>query len=376
MTQPYEIMAYYFPNYHQDRRNAAWHGTGWTEWELVQRATPRFPGHQQPNVPAWGYEDEALPGVAEHKIAFAADHGLRGFIFDWYWYADGPFLQRALEEGFLGASNNARLRFSLMWANHDWVNIHPFKRSMTSTVLARGAVFPMGFQEATNYVIARYFTHPSYWRVDGRPYFSIYDLVSLLDGLGGLDEARRALDGFRARTRAAGFPDVHLNAVVWNLGILPGEKAPRDHNDLLERLGFDSVTSYIWIHHTPLETFPTVPYRPYAERAMEDWTRFTALYRLPYYPNVTMGWDPSPRTVQSDVYDNLGYPFTPILEGNTPQEFERVLREARRFLDQGRTSPPILTVNAWNEWTEGSYLEPDTRHGTAYLEAIKRVFRG
>ena len=32
------------------------------------------------------------------------------------------------------------------------------------------------------------------------------------------------------------------------------------------------------------------------------------------------------------------------------------------------------TINSWNEWTEGSYLEPDTVHGMGYLEAVKRVF--
>jgi hypothetical protein len=87
-----------------------------------------------------------------------------------------------------------------------------------------------------------------------------------------------------------------------------------------------------------------------------------------------MGWDSSPRTVQSDIFDNVGYPFTPILSGNTPEAFRRSLLEARAFLDKGRTNPKILTVNAWNEWTEGSYLEPDTLHGMGYLEAIRDVF--
>jgi hypothetical protein len=55
------VVSYYFPNYHEDRRNAAYHGQGWTEWELVKQAQPRFANHHQPNVPAWGYTDEANP---------------------------------------------------------------------------------------------------------------------------------------------------------------------------------------------------------------------------------------------------------------------------------------------------------------------------
>lgn len=54
----YQVAVYYFPNYHADRRNEEWHGKGWTEWELVKAAKPRFDGHQQPKVPLWGYEDE------------------------------------------------------------------------------------------------------------------------------------------------------------------------------------------------------------------------------------------------------------------------------------------------------------------------------
>ena len=112
----YNIGAYYFPNYHVDPRNEAVHGPGWTEWQLVKHAAPRFPGHVQPKVPLWGHDDEADPKQMEQRIAAAADHGIDHFIFDWYYYDDGPFLQRALDEGFLHAANNDRLGFALMWA--------------------------------------------------------------------------------------------------------------------------------------------------------------------------------------------------------------------------------------------------------------------
>ena len=104
MPQDYTIACYYFPNYHVDPRNEAAHGPDWTEWELVKRAEPRFPGHRQPRVPAWGYEDESDPTVMARKIAAAADHGIDVFLFDWYHYDDGPFLERGLDKGFLGAS--------------------------------------------------------------------------------------------------------------------------------------------------------------------------------------------------------------------------------------------------------------------------------
>jgi hypothetical protein len=373
-----QVAAYYFPNYHVDPRNERDHGAGWTEWELVKRAEPRFPGHVQPKVPAWGYEDESDPHVMARKIAAAADHGIDAFLFDWYWYDDGPFLERGLEKGFLHAANVERLRFAIHWANHTWINIHPAKLSSSpfgdAPVLYPGPVTRETFDTVTDYCIERYFRHPSYWLIDGNPLFSVYELASLIEGLGGPEATRDALRSFRARTKAAGFPDLELNAVVWSIPVLPGETTLHDPAAVLEYLGFDSVGSYVWVHHVPLDEFPETPYEGVAEQAAAHWERSAHAYGLPFYPNVTMGWDSSPRTVQSDAFSNAGYPFTPTLSGNTPAAFERALRQARAFLERQPAGRRILSLNAWNEWTEGSYLEPDTVNGMAYLEAIRRVF--
>lgn len=166
------VGAYYFPNYHVDARNEIVHGPGWSEWNLVQAARPRFAGHRQPRVPLWGYTDEADPREMERKIGAAADHGVDFWIFDWYWYDDGPFLQRALDEGYLAARNNDRVQFCCMWANHDWKNIHPAKLRDPHSVLYPGKITPETFVAATNRVIERYFSHPSHFRIDGKPYFS------------------------------------------------------------------------------------------------------------------------------------------------------------------------------------------------------------
>ncbi|MNI20737.1 hypothetical protein D3C73_742300 [compost metagenome] len=372
----YQVAVYYFPNYHADPRNEAWHGKDWTEWELAKQAKPRFPGHIQPKVPLWGYGDEANPTVMAQKIDAAADHSITGFIFDWYWYEDGPYLQRALEEGFMKAPNNDRLKFSLMWANHDWVDIHPAQRSRPYNRLAQGIVSRKAFIDATDYMIRYYFGHPSYWRVNGGLYFSVYELMSLIKGLGSIEETRAALDDFRGRVRSAGLGELHLNAVIWGQQILPGEEKITNVNALLGKLGFDSITSYVWVHHHEMPAFPFTNYAEYRETCIADFEEFTKEYELPYFPNVTMGWDASPRTIQSDAYDLIGYPFTPILKDNTPAEFEKSLIAMKSFLDKGLTVPKIFTINAWNEWTEGSYLEPDMVNGMGYLEAIRQVFGG
>lgn len=377
MSDPYQIAVYYFPNYHPDPRNAQVHGPGWTEWELVRRAEPRYPGHRQPREPFWGYEDESEPAVMEKKINAAADHGVNAFIFDWYWYDDGPYLERGLEKGFFGAANHDRLNFALMWANHDWLDIHPARlfecQSNRHPLLYPGTVTRQTFDTIVDYTIEHYFKHPSYWMIDGAPYFSIYDLQSLVRSLDGIQNTCDALARFRARTKEAGFPDLHLNQVLWNTGILPGETATRDPGDLLKTLGFDSFTSYVWIHHVPLDRFPETNYLSVFHQYLQYWERIEKEIALPYYPNATMGWDSSPRTLQTDAFLNAGYPFTPCLAGNTPANFAEALREIKTRMDQ-RQGKKILTLNAWNEWTEGSYLEPDTDHGMGYLNAIHEVF--
>jgi hypothetical protein len=368
------VACYYFGNYHAgDARNAVTKGPDWTEWELVKAARPRFPGHQQPKVPLWGYEDESDPRVMARKIDAAADHGIDAFIFDWYHYDDGPFLEQALERGFMTAENNDRLRFGLMWANHDWVDIHPYRRGQPAELLYPGAVTPAAFARVCDHVIDWYFDHPSYWLIEGCPYFSFYDLSQLLAGFDSPARTRAALDEFREKTRRAGFPDLHLNAVVWGKPVLPGEVVIDNVPQLIDDLGFDSVTSYVWFHHVELPDLQT-DYDRVRDGYLRHWDAARKEFRQPYYPNVTMGWDCSPRAHQQDEFGNFGYPFTNTISGNTPERFRRVLELTKQRLLREPAAHRILNINCWNEWTEGSYLEPDTVHGMAYLEAVRDVF--
>mgnify|MGYP006292856057 CR=1 FL=1 len=321
---------YYFPNYHIDPRNEALHGPGWTEWELVKRAVPRWRGHAQPRVPQWGYTDEADPQQMAQKIDAAADHGIDAFLFDWYWYDSGPFLQRGLECGFLDAPNVDRLKFALMWANHNWIDIHPARWSGNPALLYPGVVTEATFDGMMDYIIERYFRHPSYWLLEDAPYFSIYDLGTLVRSFGGGEHTTALLQRFREKTINAGFRDLHLNAVVWG-GANWADFVPTQEDELqtaaasVKALGFDSVTSYVWIHHVALPEFPETDYA-YVQEHYNNYRRkaqaaFSAA-GLPYYPNVTMGWDASARTQPTEPHANLGYPYMPAISGNTPQALE------------------------------------------------------
>lgn len=361
-AKEYTLACYYFPNYHLDKRNELYHGKGWTEWEVLKAAKPRFEGHNQPKVPLWGYTDETDPRVMNKKIKVAANHGIDVFIFDWYYYDDGPFLQRALDEGFMKAPDNDHLQFALMWANHDWTNLFPKRLSQPDTVIYHGNISPDTWDKMTDYIIQKYFKHPSYWLINGAPYFSVYELGELINSFGSVRATAAALVKFRNKTKAAGFRDLNLNIVK--------PYSPESVKDL----GFDSFTSYVWIHHAALSSFPETEYNTvkndyfrYAEKAVKD-------FPMPYYPNVTMGWDSSPRCDPDNEFKQRGYPCTPIICHNSPEVYKAALVQAKTFLDQHPACGNILTLNSWNEWTEGSYLEPDAMTGMKYLEAVKAIF--
>jgi len=368
------VASYYFGDYHPgDPRNERVKGHGWSEWELVKAAQPRFPGHHQPNVPLWGYTDESDPAAMAQKIDAAANNGVDAFIFDWYYYDDGPFLDRPIDRGFLKARNNKRLKFAFMWANHDWLDIHPYRRGAPQKLLYPGRVSPATFEKIGDHLVKDYFRRSNYWKIDGKPYFSIYELTKLVESFGSVAATRDALDRLRAKVVAAGLPGLHLNAVVWGQTILPGERTPADPAKLIKDLGFDSVTSYVWIHHVGLPEQQT-DYNFVRDAYFRYWESAEHQFSVPYFPNVTMGWDPSPRADQRDQFANVGYPFMNTISGNTPERFREALEMTKQRLLSRKDGPRVLNINCWNEWTEGSYLEPDTVHGMKYLEAIKSVF--
>ena len=116
----YDVAAYIWPSCHNDPmgRDTLWsEGTG--EWEIIKKGNPRFEGHYQPKVPLWGYEMDDDTQVMEKWIDVATAHGINTFIFDWYWFNGQPFLESTVNNGFLKAKNNKKMKFYLMWANHN-----------------------------------------------------------------------------------------------------------------------------------------------------------------------------------------------------------------------------------------------------------------
>jgi hypothetical protein len=181
----YNVAAYIWPSCHHDERFGAmlWpEGTG--EWEIIKKGTPRFEGHYQPKVPLWGYEMDDNPKVMEKWIDTATDYGINIFIFDWYWFDDGPFLESSLNNGFLKANNREKINFYIMWANHDvkrnYWNVHKFKDD--DSLLWDGAVDMNSFKIIVDRVINKYFKQPNYftmhWNISGKKHRRLVSRVS------------------------------------------------------------------------------------------------------------------------------------------------------------------------------------------------------
>lgn len=366
------VLAYYFPNWHVDPQNELWHGEGWTEWEVAKYATPRFEGHYQPRIPLNGYQDESDPEVMAQKIDDAVNYGVDGFIFDWYWFNDGGYRLKCLDEGFLGAKNCEKAKFAIMWCNHDPIYAHPAAKHTGRVVLKSGDLNVQSFVEGTNHCIKNYFCKPNYLRNSkGKLYFSIFLSARLIDNFGGIDGAKVVIKDFRNRVREAGLGEIDLNAIVET-----SVKWKDDYklsNKIMKEIGFDSFSSHS--NRFSLELpFPHEEYAASIKKNVERFEENTLKSELPYNIHIYQGYDCSPRTVQSDVYgDYKVYPFDRIVSGNTPELFEDFCRQAKEFY-YSRATGEYITVFSWNEWTEGGYLEPDTKYGYGFLEAIKNVF--
>ncbi len=389
-----ETVAVYFPSYHPDPLNERWYGKGWSEWRLMEQARPLFPGHQQPKPCTWGSFDESDPAWMERQIDLAADHGVTSFLFDWYWYSGQKFMHRALEEGFLKSRNRNRLKFFVMWANHTWGVMPACREIFRGHIGADGKTLKDGqaltydkplleikhtqadLVTVTEYCAEHYFHEPNYHMIDGKPIFSFWRWEELETQLGGVDAVAAGFEAMRAVARRQGFPGLHITVNIANY-----ENDQTLHcwwPQLVERIrkaGGDSVYGYnvarTYGFKSLTDASPLVPYEDVL-KSHEELFRLCENCGLPFHPVATVGCDNSPRwhrgaTLPVD-FRNLHY--EPVVVGNTPELFGECVRLCLESIRRCGGGDRMLFINAWNEWTEGCHLLPDTWYGNGYLEAL------
>ena len=358
----YYVAAYIWPSCHDDpmAREKLWpEGTG--EWEVIKKGNPRFDGHYQPRQPLWGYELDNDPEVVEKWIDVATDHGVNVFVYDWYWYDEGPFLESALNDGFLKARNNEKMQFYIMWANHDvkynYWNVHRYKDN--TDILWNAKVDRKNYEIIVDRVINSYFKRPNYFKINGEPVFSIFSVGKLLESFdNNIEETRKALDYFREEVKKAGFPGLHIQ---WNQGggSVMSEEAAAKFAGTVEALGFNSVAMYNM-------GGTNEDYIVYGTNSVRIREQMDSLLSIPVFPCVSIGWDDTPRFPSKGKNDVVHY-------HNTPESFAALLSRAKKYADRHPEHPRLIMINAWNEWVEGSYLLPDMLNGFGYLEAVRDV---
>lgn len=358
----YHVCAYIWPSCHDDSLGRTNWEEGMGEWEVISKGTPRFEGHYQPRKPLWGYEMDNDPKVVEKWIDTALSHGVNTFIYDWYWFDHYPYLESALDDGFLKAANCREMEFYILWANHDvphnYWNYH--KWGDDDSILWYGAVDMEDFKTIVHRVVKQYFCQPNYVKIDGCPVFAIFDLKNFISGLGGMDKAREAVDYMRQEVRKAGFPDVHLQLTHGGIPT-PLPERVKKIKGMIDTLGFASFAGYN----------PGGFDKDYV-RMNRNGIGIREIWKeeldIPVFPVVAVGWDDTPRFPmkgeESVMHQNA-----------TPEQFAKFLKMAKDYADRNAGSQPrFIMINAWNEWIEGSYLLPDEQWGYQYLDAVKSVF--
>ena len=386
-----DILAVYFPSYHPDAHYEKWYGKGFSEWNLMRGTAPLFEGHHQPLVCEWGDFDESDPAWMERQIDLAADHGITGFMFDWYWYNGEKFLDAALERGFLRARNRSRLRFCVMWANHTW-GVWPAARDLYKgrptggktpdgqALAYDGTLLPIrhspeDMDRVTDYCIEHYFREPNYITVDGQPLFCIWYPLELERQLGSPEAVSAMGERMKARCRKAGLPGLHISINVANVESDRLCWRP----DFIQRYRGPGVDSAFGYNVSRTKAFATLP----NERPIVPYDDVMASHReifrwcedqgMPFHPVATVGFDNTPRWHRGVKFPidfrKLGY--EPIVTGNTPEKFGALVKDGLDCIRRQAPGYHFLLLNAWNEWTEGCYLLPEKRTGNGFLEAVR-----
>jgi len=314
----YEIGIYYFPGWSPDQID---------RW----KKQAEFPERE----PVLGWYAEGRPEVADWHIKWAVENGISFFIYDWYWRNGKEELGAGLNEGFLKARYREALRFAVMWANH-----RPFADHTPEQLLA-----------VTDHWIERYFRRANYLRVGGAPYVSFFAPGELIACLGSEEKVRVALDAMRARARVAGLPGIHIAACG---GSDIGGLAP------LARAGFDSVTGYNYARTGAVAMQSA--HRQFLLGHEAVWEALGRSSIVPYTPLLTVGWDSRP----------WHGPRAMRRFGRSSEDFAEALARLKAHLDA--TGKRMAILEAWNEWGEGSYIEPNAEFGFEDLEAIRRTF--
>jgi hypothetical protein len=346
---PVRYIAYYLPQFHAIPENDAWWGPGFTEWTNVTKALPRYLGHRQPRLPdVSGFYDLSNPDHIRHQVSLAKRGGVYGFCIHNYWFSGRRILERPLR--LILDNKDIDIPFCSNWANESWSR--RWDGSESEILIKQQYASGEDVQYAE--YITELISDPRYITIDGRPLIMLYRAGHLPDALASTDRWRQVF-------LKAGFPNPYL------------VMAQAFGNDDPRLFGFDAAAGFPphgvgafprnicpWLRLFD-QTFAGKVF-PYDKIAARGIANAPSEFRL--FPGVCPDWDNEARRT------NRGH----SLAGSTPQAYGKWLRSASETALKVPTKDErIVFINAWNEWAEGAYLEPDTHYGCAYLLETSRV---
>lgn len=344
-----KVLAFYLPQYHAIPENDVWWGPGFTEWSNVAKAVPNYVNHAQPRVPAdLGFYNLTQREAIERQIALAHRYGLSGFCFYYYWFDGRRILEKPLDL-FL-SDQSLKIDFCLCWANENWTRRWDGR---DNDILLQQS-YTEGFERKIVEDLGRYVRDSRYIRIDGKPLILVYRWDNI-------PNIREVADRWRSEFRAADLGEIFLAAVdsfdlAWKL------ENPAD-------IGFDATVGFPPHNMGSPTAKPVKMINDRFDGFVDDYETVALRYATdlpvqvsPHFPGVAVGWDNTARR-QDQPY---------ILDNSTPGAFRAWLEHAiEQTRNLNKPEERLVFVNAWNEWGEGAYLEPDRRFGHAYLSALK-----
>ena len=357
------VIAMYLPQYYPIPENDKVWGKGFTEWNNVAKARPLFRGHHQPNIPAdLGFYDLRLPEIREQQAELARNAGVEGFMYWHYWMGGGKrLLTRPIDEVL--ATGKPDFPFCFGWADHSWrTSTWTTMKNFQTNQMICEQTYP-GDEDYVNHFnwCLKAFKDPRYIKVDGKPFFLLYDAKAL-------PNCKHFFDLWNKLAKENGFPGIHF------VGLASGWDSSIDQQI---SLGYNAIAhANIW----QAESNAKGKYKKMILKSLRDKLDWAPLDKYKYkdiikylvndydkrddvYPSILPGWDRSPRSGRRAV----------IYYGSTPQLWKQHVEQAVDAVQNKDDEHKIIILRSWNEWGEGNYVEPDERWGSAYLDALHDV---
>ena len=369
-----KVIAFYLPQFHKIPENDEWWGPGFTEWTNVKKAEPLFEGHMQPRLPLGdNYYNLMDDSTKMWQANLAKQYGIYGFCYYHYWFDGKLLLEKPMEQMLLNP--NIDLPFCVSWANEAWTKAWVGE---TKVLMPQRYGDRQEWLDHFNYLLP-FFKDDRYIKCDGKPLLLIYRA----EVIPNIDEM---IAYWRELARKEGFPDimmVHQHPVTNRSGYKVFESFDYgiEFQPFSAKVWMDANTAKLWSHIrkpaksinaafekvTGVDLIRQIQDRKLASAVTkvsfdETWAEILSHEVRSRYdlPGAYCGWDNTPRKgVRGSVHI-----------GATADKFRDYMsRQIVKARDEYGSD--FLFLTAWNEWAEGSVMEPDQLNGAAYLEALR-----